>query len=319
MKKSYFSIAFILIIVFCLPQKNKKKQPDNCKDITNAILNKNAPFSQNYVGKYCATVKDVHNDTIFNAGFSIEHAGNKSIWYTDAIPNHNFNDRTSFPNRVQKQKYIFEMPDKPGFAASKTPLSLDYYNAILLNGALVDLLSDGCCCTHPPQPGCGEIVKCSDTTNPWRKDPMFPHGEFRPDSHNAHSQDDGTYHYHGPPKALYDTLGKKESPVIGFAADGFPIYGPYINDHGTIRKVKSSYRLISGARPINSCPYKRGETQYDGKYIQDYIYDPISTRGDLDECNGMTRNGHYGYYVTDGYPYMIKFFKGTPDPSFKKF
>ena len=210
------------------------------------------------------------------------------------------------------------MPDKPNYAAARTPLSLDYYNAILLNGALVDLLSDGCCCPGPKPTGCGEIIMCSDTSNPWRKDPMFPGGEFRPDSHNAHAQDNGTYHYHGPPNALYDLSGKKESPVIGFAADGFPIYGPYINDHGTIRKVRSSYRKITGPRPTNSCPYNRGERQFDGTYIQDYIYDPISTQGDLDDCNGMTRNGHYGYYVTDCYPYMIKFFKGKPDPSFKK-
>ena len=93
------------------------------------------------------------------------------------------------------------------------------------------------------------------------------------------------------------------------------IYGPYINDHGAIRKVKSSYTPITGTRPTSSCP---GETQYDGTYIQDYTYDPISTKCDLDECNGMTRNGHYGYYVTDGYPYIIKYFKGKPNKSFKK-
>ena len=320
MKKVCFSIASILIITLgCsqkaeLPQANKQ----HCKDITNVVLNKQSPFCQDYVGRYCATAKDINYDTIFHANFSIDHVGNKCIWHTDAIPNHNFDDNKDepFPNRVRNQNYVFEMPDKPNFAPTKTPLSLDYYNAILLNGAVVDLLSDGCCCEEYGIEGCGNgITGCSEISNPWRKDPMSPKAGFKPDSHHAHAQEDGTYHYHGPPVALYDTSGKKESPVIGFAADGFPIYGPFINDHGTIRKVRSSYVLIKGKRPADSCPK---DTPYDGIFIQDYVYDPVHSGGDLDECNGMVRNGHYGYYVTYTYPYMIKFFKGTPDSSFMK-
>ena len=297
------------------------RKGDDCQNITNAVLTNRSPYCKDYVGKYCATIKDVYYDSTLIANFSIEHAGDKCIWHTNALPNHDFNDnkKISFPNRVMPQTYRFEISDNPTFAATKIPLSLDYYNAILLNGALVDLLSDGCCCP-PPLPldpsKCGDcIINCTDINNPWRKDPMSKKTEFNPDSHNAHSQGDGTYHYHGPPNALYDTKSKTESPVIGFAADGFPIYGPYINDNGKIRKVKSSYRLIDGKRPSGSCP---GETKFDGTFIQDYIYDPTSTKGDLDECNGMTRNGHYAYYLTDEYPYMIKFFKGTPDSSFKK-
>ena len=104
MKKIFFSIAVILIIVFCSSQKNKERQSDQCQDITNAILNRSSPYSQNYVGKYCATIKDVYYDSTLIANFSIEHAGDKSIWYTDALPNHNFNDKTNFHNRVGKQK-----------------------------------------------------------------------------------------------------------------------------------------------------------------------------------------------------------------------
>ena len=40
--------------------------------------------------------------------------------------------------------------------------------------------------------------------------------------------------------------------------------------------------------------------------------------GDLDECNGMTVDGAYGYYVTDQYPWVMACFQGTPDPSFRK-
>lgn len=288
-------------------------------DITNAVLTETSPLCKDYVGSYFANVKDVNNHVNFEANFSIEHKGNKYIWQTDALPNHDFNDNTvaNFPNKVREQAFKFEMTDDPKFASSKTPLSLTYYNAILLNGALVDLLSDGCCCLTLNAPGCGDgIIGCNDMSNPWRKDPVSPKAGFMPDSHNAHAQEDGTYHYHGNPQALYDRSGSKVSPVIGFAADGFPIHGPFINDNGTIRKVKSSYKLIPGTRPVGSCPNLRGEINYDGTYIQDYQYRPGS--GDLDECNGMIVDGQYGYYLTEEYPYMIKFFKGTPDPSFQK-
>ena len=106
------------------------------------------------------------------------------------------------------------------------------------------------------------------------------------------------------------------SPVIGFAADGFPVHGPYVNDHGTIRKVKSSYQPKSGNRPADSCPVKQLKITYSGEYNDDYEY--VAGSGDLDECNGTCFDGHYAYYVTEEYPHIMKCFKGTPDSSFAK-
>jgi len=305
-------INLIILFFICIVTNNCKPNeccPPECVDITNAILTNRSPYCKDYVGKYCAIVTDINYDTTFKAGFTIKHVGDKCIWYTDALPNHDFNDSKTdtFPNHVRTQIYRFEITDNPTFAPSVTPLSLDYYNAILLNGALVDLLSDGCC-------GVGdEIIGCNDIANPYRKDPMSPKAGFNPDSHNAHCQADGTYHYHGNPNALYDTSGKTESPVIGFAADGFPIYGPYINDGGTIRKVTSSWQRHPMKREADSCPRVSDEP---GTFINDYRF--VNGSGDLDSCNGMMRGGHYGYYLTDRYPYIIKYFKGKPNESFKK-
>ncbi len=50
-------------------------------------------------------------------------------------------------------------------------------------------------------------------------------------------------------------------------------------------------------------------------FIDDYEF---TAAGDLDECNGMTRSGSYGYYVTEAYPWVIGCFRGTPDTSFRK-
>jgi hypothetical protein len=50
-------------------------------------------------------------------------------------------------------------------------------------------------------------------------------------------------------------------------------------------------------------------------YVDDYEYAAV---GDLDECNGMTVDGQYGYYVTDAYPWVMRCYRGTPDASFGK-
>ena len=155
--------------------------------------------------------------------------------------------------------------------------------------------------------------------NAWRYDPMSSLNQFGTDTHNAHTQPDGAYHYHGNPNALFDmTDPTEESPVIGFAADGYPIYGSYISDNGTVRKVESSYTLKTGSRVALGTEangdFPGGD--YDGQYREDYEY--VQGHGDLDECNGMTHNGAYGYYITDSFPWVLTCFKGTTDTSFNK-
>ena len=103
--------------------------------------------------------------------------------------------------------------------------------------------------------------------------------------------------------------------MIGFAADGFPIYGPYIDDNGTIRRVASGYQLKTGDRVPQPGEGAFPGGSYDGTFIDDFEF---TDAGDLDQCNGMTRDGTYGYYVTDTYPWVIGCFTGTPDASFLK-
>ena len=145
---------------------------------------------------------------------------------------------------------------------------------------------------------------------------MYSGNDFGTDSHNAHTQPDGAYHYHGNPMALYDnTSPTQASGVIGFAADGYPIYGPYIDDSGTIREVTSGYTLKTGARTNISGEAAFPAGNWDGTFRDDYEY---TAAGDLDECNGMTVDGQYGYYVTNAFPWVMNCFKGTPDSSFSK-
>jgi len=277
-------------------------------DISDALLTDTTVNCAAYSNDYIAMATDASTGTSYNATVDVTSTSTHCVFKSNAIPNHDFNDGTAaFPNGVSEQSTEYLVPLNPAFAASTTALSLTYDDAILLNGVKIDLLAAGCF-------GVGNgRIGCNDVAQPWRYDPMFSANGFNVDQHNAHTQPDGAYHYHGNPKALFGSTPSARSPVIGFAADGFPIHGSYFDDNGAIRKAQSSYQLKAGARPTGA-----GDPggQYDGAFRDDYEY--LNGSGDLDECNGMTVDGEYGYYVTDSYPHILACFKGTVDESFRK-
>jgi hypothetical protein len=106
-------------------------------------------------------------------------------------------------------------------------------------------------------------------TGYWNRDAYINEGvTFDPG--NAHQQGTGVYHYHADPLGLRYLLGDhvdynsatktfsedtnaptKHSPILGWAADGFPIYGPYgysnaTNANSGIRRMVSGYVLRNG-------------------------------------------------------------------------
>lgn len=260
-----------------------------------------------YVGQYSSTATDIGQGTVFNGSVSISSGSGQCVISSNSIPNHDFNDGDrGFPNAVGEVNESFTLTATPSPAGSSTPLTIDRDNAILLNGVKVDVLAAACFGVGDERTGCNAI------NQPWRFDPMHGPNGFNVDSKNAHAQPDGAYHYHGPPP-IFNGDSATSSGVIGFAADGYPIFGPYFNANGVIRMANSSYSLKSGTRPTGT---GNPGGSYDGTFRDDYEY--VAGQGDLDECNGMTVNGQYGYYVTDGFPYIIGCFTGTPDPSFNK-
>ncbi|GLX78682.1 hypothetical protein tinsulaeT_20220 [Thalassotalea insulae] len=297
-------------------------------DITDAILTEQNGSCEYYVGSYYSNVEDVQRNVGFNGDVVISVSGDKCVFDVNEIPNHDFNDASaSFATNVAEQSGRYEIPKSPVAAATVTELSLGTTNAILLNGVVIDLLAAACYDVgNEPlgqeKIGCGE----DQLDNPWRYDPMSPLNNFGTDIHNAHVQPDGTYHYHGNPMALFDSdcdLIAQESPVIGFAADGFPIYGSCFSDNGVVRKAQSSYQLKAGVRQlVNGYTTPQAgmgdvaSNNYDGQFRGDYDYQAGS--GDLDQCNGMTINGQYGYYITNSYPWVVGCYKGTPDSSLNK-
>lgn len=306
------------LLISCSSGSSSGEEENNKTDITDAIFTNLSSDCTEYAEEYVSYVQDLQEDTNFEGSVSVTADDDNCTISVNGIPNHDFNDVTAhFATDVSENDRVFTVPKSPTKNQQATELSQLYYDAIMLNGVVVDMLSAGCYKPNDPQADNdgNTAIGCTQQDG-WLLDPLGTESKFGADSHNAHTQPDGTYHYHGDPRAMFDdSPGDSGSPVIGFAADGFPIYGSYFLDPQTnqVRKAVSGYELRSGTRPGPDDNDPGGS--YDGSYIDDYAF---TGNGDLDECNGMTVNGQYGYYVTDTYPWMIKCYSGNPDASFSK-
>lgn len=295
--------------------------PDAQVDIYNAIFTNRSVDCANYVNTYDANVVDIKNSISFNADVEIDATDTECTITSNTVPNHDFNDETAAyaggadEATISVIDSVSTITRTPAFADSPTPLSQEIKNAIFLNGVRLDIITAGC--YRPNSPDAlddGNVGRGCRSDDPWVLDALGFEGSFGVDINNGHTQPGGRYHYHGSPNAMFDDNPSSEgSPVIGFAADGFPIFGSYFYDaqSGQLRKALSGYSLKTGSRGTRSDTNPGGD--YDGTYNDDWEY---TGNGDLDECNGMTIDGQYGYYVTDTYPWVIKCFSGTPHESF---
>ena len=224
---------------------------------------------------------------------SIREEGNYRYIESNGIPDHEPGHfpNPGNPNQISEQTYHFRMLLHPDDAGHRTPLGHDLFG-VALNGV-------------PFDPGTAEYWN-NERGSEWNYEALSGKINLGIDEHHAHVQPNGAYHYHGVPTGAMRSGAS--SGLVGYAADGFPIY---YDPH-----VKSSFRLKEGARP--SGPGGR----YDGTFVNDYQY--IEGAGDLDECNGRSgptpENTHetYHYYITEDFPFIPRCFKGTPNPSFKK-
>lgn len=285
-------------------------------DITNAIFKNRSGDCADYVGDYTATVEDIQKQTKYQSQVKIVADDETCTIASNGTPNHDFNGATArFANDFKPLVSEFQVRRNPQKAAKTTPLGQRAYNAVLFNGVPVDLLSAGCYRPNGPRADKnGNVLAGCTARDPWLIDPPSYDKYFGVDLHNAHTQPDGRYHYHSNPNALFvDREFTEPSPVIGFASDGFPIFGSiFKDDSGTIRAAVSGYELKTQDRPA---PPNGPGGKPDGTYIDDYAF---TGNGDLDECNGMTVDGQYGYYVTSTYPWIMNCYAGTPNPSFQK-
>ena len=228
---------------------------------------------------------------------------------SNGIPDHphgRFPNRNN-PNSISAQDYDLRVPLHPKAAKTITAAQRQPFG-VALNGVLFD-------------PGTAEYWQ-RDRSSGWRYEALSGKINLGLDSSNAHVQPTGAYHYHGLPDGLVKNLdGQRKMKLIGYAADGFAIYNQYgytdPQDGKSAAKImRSSYQLKKGTRPDG--PGGR----YDGTFVQDYQY--VEGSGDLDQCNGRVGitpdhpEGIYHYHLTQTFPFVPRYYRGTPDDSFRR-
>lgn len=153
------------------------------------------------------------------------------------------------PNSIKAQSLEFEVPAKPRKASS----------AQCINGGAVGMLDSGVALFH-----------AVDATG---RD--APANEVQ-DSCDGHPQISGVYHYHALPRCLKTGSKKAHSKRIGWAFDGFPIYGPRGDGGEYMRNSK-----------LDACHGHSHTIKIDGK-----------------------RQTLYHYHATMEFPYTVGCFRG---------
>lgn len=198
------------------------------------------------------------------------------------------------------------IPADPNPSGKKPPLRMGWNFGLSLSGIVFDPLA-------------AEFWH-GDPRSGWSYNALSGAVSLGLDTNFGHVQPNGKYHYHGVPTGLVDLLGwspDRHSPLIGFAADGFPIYAKTGMVGGNVTTMTSSYRLKSGRRPGGAEP----NGTYDGTFNE--VYEYVAGLGNLDACNGANTvsaeypSGTYAYFLTDEYPVIPRCFSGTPDRSFQ--
>jgi hypothetical protein len=269
-----------------------------------------------------ATVLCSLNSSVFNSSASVNATstanwscnGSSRVLAANGLPDHAVGTfpNPNNPNAISAQNVAASITLAPTLGTAATQLGGPTGNTgYMLNGVKIDAGTAGSCDNS------GSNCSLIGNSGSWAIEALGQSSfNFGTDSNNAHVQPGGTYHYHGMPEGYITRLGKGTAvTLIGWAADGFPIYARYgyasAGDAASaVRVLKSSYRLKTtpdAGRPATSL-YAMGA------FRQDYEY--VAGLGDLDECNGRTGvtpefpAGIYHYYATDTYPYLQRCVKG---------
>ena len=203
-------------------------------------------------------VLDSNNDGIPN--IKLSHEGDFLKVESQGYPNHPTavfpNSRN--PNTIRVQQFRFRLPLVPRKADKITRVPMGPIG-MALNGVVF---------FNPFEAGGMNAIE--------------GYSEVWLDSCCGHPQQTGVYHYHKYPscvKTPFADDAKSHSPIIGFAFDGFPLYGPY-EAEGLLAKD------LTGDRALDVC------------------------NGHDDPVRG------YHYHVTPKrFPYLIGGYAGVPEPS----
>jgi hypothetical protein len=221
----------------------------------------------------------------------------QSIYYTSTdvyvsctcIPGYSIGPWSGNPNVASNQNFCFKITRSPQQNTGTATAVGNGHIGVWTNGVSIFNVSD---------------AMSYNNQGIWFRNAYYWEGSGF-DNCLGHPQQQGEYHHHVSPKCLYDASDSTHhSPIIGYAFDGYPVYGAYAytntNGTGAIKRMKSSYSVSSATTRTNG-PAVSG-TYPAGCFIQDYIYTAGS--GDLDARNGRFcvtpefPSGTYAYFVT---------------------
>ena len=267
------------------------------------------PYSESY---YVASIALTSNASWSCSSTTRTLSGN-------GIPDHDVGTfpNSGNPNTISTQSVSFSATLTPEMASSdNTDLMIRAY---ALNSVKFDPATAGTC---PSTASSSGDCRLDGNTYTWNIEALGQTTfDFGVDSNNAHVQPSGAYHYHGVPTGMITNAGASDSSMkmvlLGWAPDGFPVYGPY--GHTTATDASSALKIMSGSYQIKSTPDSgRPATSLFpmGTFTQDYEY--VAGSGDLDECNGRFDvtpefpSGIYHYYATENsYPYLPRCWRGV--------
>ncbi|WP_299157846.1 YHYH protein [uncultured Tenacibaculum sp.] len=245
-----------------------------------------------------------------------EEVNNVRKVYTNNFPAHNYGPWAG-ANTLEAQDFEYSMCLYPELTSTITEIKEDPTSQACGGGIIFGVSDQGI--NYSPFARLYWVNPNTQEENlDWHVEADFT---LAMDLNGGHVNNVSRYHYHNIPTDYFtndlNINGTKHSPIIGYAADGFPIYYKYLyTDANTtatnpsVSTFASGYSLKSGNRPGDGISAPNGS--YDGTYIEDYEY----TGADLDECGGRFGvtpeypNGTYYYVLTDNWPYIPRCFKG---------
>ena len=256
-----------------------------------------------------------------------------------------YNNGAIFGNWPSNTKYIRRFPRSPAVAATKTTNGLGSIG-LWVNGVAMYNLLDAF--SYNTASG-ADVQSMMAPASDWVRNAVVTEAPTF-DKSNAHQPPNGEYHYHDSPNALRYQFGDNmtynaatgaysedatrlhHSPILGWAYDGYPIYGPYAyanpNDPASgVRRMVSGFVIRNGsygttnlsaagrhslgawAAALHNTAQTLASSQYGptvsasyplGRYVEDFDYlgDHGYVKGrdfDLDVYNGR-------FCVTPEYP-----------------
>ncbi len=247
---------------------------------------------------------------------SVEYTAGSVYIRSTGIPSHPIGPWPGNPNDAIDKNYLFRIPRVPQQATNHVATPLGPIG-VFVNGVPVFSADDG---------------RSYQNQDVWNQNAVLVES-ISFDNCLGHPTMTDAYHYHQVPECLQVELGDdglEHSPIIGWARDGYPVYGPYAYSNPTdpnspLARMLSSYQKRSitdrHVLPDGSVlpPNQWGpniSAQFPlGMYLEDFEF--LINSGDLDIFNGRFAvtpefpGGTYAYFASsdpageNAYPYLI--------------